>query len=180
MYRYYLVVLSLLVTLVACSTRTDRSLDPYPYTDSPPSAHQDKTHPPAYPSERKRPMRVRIVTMGQIADALGVPWGYLDTAHVACAHHQQCRTKNGEEWFDRHQCQEEMATFWCEQNECREDAFGPSTERNTCVDEIWSRSCADLERPLECRELSEHGFVARINDWPQGPVPKGEWKSVVD
>lgn len=171
MYRKFPVILNYLLVVAACSTPADRGV-----TSSIPTSNAQQNETPSAPSKLPN---VKITTLAEIADALGVPSGYLSVAHVACGHHRICRTENGGEWFDRHQCQEELVTFWCEKNECRHDVFGAASE-NTCIDEVWARSCDDLDRPLQCKEFSDHEFTAHITDWPRGPVPKGPWKSIVD
>lgn len=159
-----MLVLSL-VLLASCGT-PHNSDESHHKTVTPDRAPAVNSTPPTPPL----PMGVKIVTVGDMADALGIDGGYIMLASVACWHHMQCRRAANQRTVNHAQCEEGLLLTWCPPGECQ-GSLGVIDKHNECLNTADSVTCDNIDQVIDCPKLREHKLTLRATDWPQGEMP---------
>lgn len=113
-------------------------------------------------------MKAEIVTVGDVAEALGVPHEMIFIANRAC--HYRVITCKEKLPVDFLWCEPVMARDWCRTNDCARLGAVEYKEVQKCMDEISERDCSDLDRPLECPFIQNAGLTVIPSTWPPGPI----------
>lgn len=152
--RYPPIWVSLAVLASACGTAPE----PAPVPIYSPPAERDE--PPLH-----RPLAVRIVTIGDIADAVGAHPDFVVLSNNVCARRSRC----GERWGDEERrdpgavsidgCMALVTTEWCRTNDCSQAFMGETEGLSPCILNIRERACDDLVRPVRCEPLEAAGIV---------------------
>ena len=128
-----------------------------------------QTYPPN--TTMPAPLTVEILTVGDMARALGINSGYILLASNACDRQLECLRQGNQPYASQPQCEEGILEVWCPPGKCK-DRFVGELDTNDCFQYIRGLSCHDLDAVIECPTLQANDQVFRVTDWPRGAMPE--------
>ena len=163
--REYSFFLALVVT-AACSTPTERRVDPDPYQ---PTGDPEQPPPRVKPRvERVGNQYVGLYSYGDIAEQLRMPVGFAVLAGLACSWQSRCNPDavypEGQTTFD---CKIQLARLWCPPDSCS-DGEPEQQEWEECFTAMYTRECEPLEAPsgfVDCPLLHELKLGLNPKGW---------------
>ena len=123
---------------------------------------------PEPPTAKPGRMKANVVTVGDMANALGVPVEFAIIANEACYH--RVVTCKEDLHVDYLWCEPVLAREWCRANNCSPGGESDGEAAVACRKEITARGCTNLDKPLECPYVQEAGYTIVPDAWPEGPV----------
>ena len=172
--RYESLVFATLIAFCACSSPNERGQSGNPYA----KLEADTARTTSAPDKAPRPTRpqVKITTVGEMADAMGVHWNYLFLANNACSMNIPCRHQRGQPVLPVDQCEEHLTREWCRGGECKESFMSEPAHDDPCRLDVIRRTCDEMDRPISCPGLRDSGLELRPTDWPKGALPPDRWQ----